>query len=96
MSELPNTIYRRPRVLLASGHGRSTLYAHIADGLWPKPVRLGPRSVGWPRSEVIALNAARIEGRSDAEIRSLVQRLVEARRGHCQSGAAVSDDRSDQ
>ena len=54
------TIWRRPRVQTETGYSRSTLYLRIAQGLWPKPVRLGVRAVGWPAGEVAALNAARI------------------------------------
>ena len=73
-------LLRRPRVEQASGLCRSTLYARIATGLYPTPVRLGPRAVGWPASEVAALNAARIAGRSDTEIHALVVTLHSARR----------------
>lgn len=73
-------IYRLPTVQARTGLARSTLYLRIADGLWPKPVKLGARSVGWPASEVSAMNAARIAGYSDAEIRALVLRLEDARK----------------
>ena len=36
---------------------------------------LGARAVGWPAGEVSAVNAARIAGRTDDEIRALVARL---------------------
>ena len=48
------TIWRRPRVQTETGYSRSTLYLRIAQGLWPKPVRLGVRAVGWPAGEVAA------------------------------------------
>lgn len=57
-----NAILRLPAVKAQSGASRSTIYLRIQQGLWPKPVKLGPRSVGWPASEVSALNAARISG----------------------------------
>ena len=72
-------LLRRPRVEQASGLCRSTLYARIATGLYTTPVRLGPRAVAWPSSEVQAINAARIAGRSDADIRALVTQLEAAR-----------------
>ena len=74
------TILRLPAVLARTGNSRSTHYARIKKGLWTKPVLLGPRAVGWPLQEVAALNAARIAGRSDDEIRGLVERLVAARK----------------
>jgi prophage regulatory protein len=42
-------------------------------------VQLGPRAVGWPASEIEALNAARIAGLSDEAIRALVTKLQAAR-----------------
>ena len=81
MSMIPtNTILRLPAVLRESGSSRSTHYVRIAEGLWTRPVSLGPRAVGWPASEVQALNAARISGRSDDEIRDLVVTLEAARK----------------
>jgi prophage regulatory protein len=72
-------ILRRKEVEANSGHARSTLYQRIKEGLWPKPVRIGARAVGWPSSEVSALIAARIAGRGDREIRDLVARLEASR-----------------
>ena len=74
------TILRFPAVSTASGDSRSTTYVRISQGLWTKQVRLGPRSVGWPAHEVEALNAARIAGKSDDEIRALVVKLEAARK----------------
>ncbi len=76
------TILRLPSVKDKSGLSRSTLYLRINQGLWTKPVSLGGRAVGWPASEVGALNAARIAGQGDTEIRALV-RLLETGRREC-------------
>lgn len=75
-----NAILRLPAVKAQSGASRSTIYLRIQQGLWPKPVKLGPRSVGWPASEVSALNSARISGMADTEIRALVATLETARK----------------
>lgn len=75
-----NKILRLPEVKAESGSSRSTIYLRIQQGLWPKPVKLGPRSIGWPSSEVAAINAARIAGMPDDEIRALVVRLEFARK----------------
>lgn len=77
---MANTILRLPTVKSESGFSRSTIYLRISEGLWTKQVRLGPRSVGWPAYEVAALNAARIAGKTDEEIRSLVVKLETARK----------------
>ena len=72
---MTQTILRLPAVMFHTGLGRSTIYARIADRLWPQPVNLGARAVGWPLYEVDALNAARIAGQSNDEIRALVVKL---------------------
>lgn len=77
---MPKTIYRLPAVKSESGLSRSTLYLRIAQGLWTKPVSLGGRTVGWPACEVAALNAARIAGRTDEEIRAVVRKLEAERK----------------
>ncbi len=73
-------IIRLPAVKSESGLSRSTIYLRITQGLWTKPVSLGPRAVGWPAGDVAALNAARIAGKSDEEIRTLVAKLEAARK----------------
>jgi prophage regulatory protein len=74
------SILRLPAVKSESGYSRSTVYLRIAQGLWPKPVSLGARAVGWPAAEIAAVNAARIAGKSDEEIRMLVAKLEAARK----------------
>ncbi len=73
-------ILRLPAVKSESGLSRSTIYLRIVQGLWTKPVSLGARAVGWPSSEVVAINLARIAGKSDEEIRTLVAKLEAARK----------------
>ena len=72
---MTHTILRIPAAKTQSGYSRSTIYLRIAQGLWTRPVSLGPRAVGWPACEVDALNAARISGQTDDEIRALVESL---------------------
>ena len=73
------TILRRKQVQAETGYSRSTIYLRISQGLFVKPVSLGARAVGFPAGEVAALNAARIAGKADGEIRALVKRLEMAR-----------------
>jgi prophage regulatory protein len=73
-------ILRLPAVQLARGESRSTIYNRLRDRLMPRPIRLGPRMVGWPESEIAALNAARIRGANDEEIRALVLDLEALRK----------------
>ena len=78
-SETDRTILRRKQVEARSGYSRSTVYLRMSEGLWPRPVRLGRRAVGWPAREVDAVNAARIAGKDDDEIRQIVVALEAAR-----------------
>jgi prophage regulatory protein len=59
----------------AGYRSNASIYNLIRDGLWTKPVPIGQRSVGWPDDEIRALNAARIAGKTESEIRELVDRL---------------------
>jgi prophage regulatory protein len=73
-------ILRIPEICDRKGECRSSLYNRIKAGLWPELIPLGPRLVGQPENEVDQLIAAQIAGRTDAEIRALVRRLVAARK----------------
>ena len=77
---MTHTILRLPAVKAETGYSRSTIYLRIAQGLWTKQICLGPRCVGWPANEVAALNAARIAGKADQEIRGLVLKLESVRK----------------
>lgn len=39
-------------IMACTGLGRSTLYKHMSEGLFPKPVSLGERAVAWVESEI--------------------------------------------
>lgn len=70
------TILRMPAVKVETGHrSHASIYNAIKAGTFTKPVQIGLRSVGWPSDEVNAINAARIAGKSESEIRELVSRL---------------------
>ena len=77
---MTHTILRLPTVLRERGRSRSAHYLDIRQGLFTRPVAIGLRAVGWPADEVAALNAARIAGKSDEEIRALVVKLDAARK----------------
>lgn len=70
------SILRMPAVKAETGHrSHASIYNAIRDGLFTTGVAIGQRAKGWPLEEVQAINAARIAGKSDAEIRELVNRL---------------------
>jgi prophage regulatory protein len=78
---MPTTILRFPSVRAATGCSRTTIHRRIHDGLFPRPVNLGAKAVGWPAHEIEAINTARIAGQSNEQVRALVQRLHAARKG---------------
>ncbi|TAJ78866.1 MAG: transcriptional regulator [Gallionellaceae bacterium] len=69
-------LLKLPAVLSLTTGGRSTHHKRIHEGLMVPPVRIGQNSVAYPENEIIAINAARIAGKSDDEIRQLVAGLV--------------------
>ena len=69
-------IYRLPEVKRLLGHrADASVYNAIRAGLFTAGVAIGQRARGWPDYEVRAINAARIAGKSDADIRQLVTQL---------------------
>ena len=50
---------RRPDVEAKIGLSRSTLYAMMDRGEFPRPIRVGLRAVAWPESAVLAWLASR-------------------------------------
>ena len=62
--EMTHTILRLLAVKARTGLSRSTIYARVSQGTFPKPVSLGARAVGWV----------------EAEVQEWVQRQIEASR----------------
>ena len=66
--DLGSNILRRRAVMAATGLPQSTLYAEMAAGRFPRPIKIsgdGPnaRACGWLESEINAWKAARIKER---------------------------------
>ncbi len=53
-------ILRLTDVKARIGLSRSTIYAHVKEGLFPRHISLGARCVGWVESEIDAWIQARI------------------------------------
>jgi prophage regulatory protein len=69
-------ILRMPAVKGRAGHrSDASIYNAIRDGVFTTGVAIGQRAKGWPDYEVDAIISARIAGKSEAEIRDLVDRL---------------------
>ena len=56
-------LIRLPAVKAQTGIARTQIYAGIAAGTFPKPVRLGTRTVAWLQGEINAWIVARIAAR---------------------------------
>ena len=68
-------ILRIKQIKAQTGLPNSTVYYHIKEGLFPRPIKLGERMSGWLEIEVNAIMAAHIAGKSDDDIRMLVKQL---------------------
>lgn len=55
----PTDTLRLPTVRRRTGLGRTTIYRLMAEGLFPRSVRLAPRAIGWHRADIEAWLAAR-------------------------------------
>lgn len=56
-------LLRLPEVQIRTGKSRSSIYQGVADGTFPKQVKLGPRAraAGWVESEIEGYLQACIE-----------------------------------
>jgi prophage regulatory protein len=60
---------RLDAVRAATGLGRATIYERMAEGTFPRPVKLlgeGSKAVGWVGSEIAAWQRVRIAARDNA------------------------------
>lgn len=73
------SLLRLPHVMGVTGLSRAGVYSYVSKGLLPKAVKIGERASAWPESEIAAVNAARIAGKSEAQIRQLVSDLERER-----------------
>ena len=70
MANYPDTKYQLIKlhdVLKATALSRSSLYALIAKGQFPAPVKIGPRASAWNYSEIATWIATRIAERDQAK-----------------------------
>jgi len=61
-------ILKLPEVIEMTGKCRSGIYQDISNGIFPKQINLGPRSVGWLESEILQWIDARIQARDEGEV----------------------------
>ncbi|EEV1980163.1 AlpA family transcriptional regulator [Escherichia coli] len=58
---MSNNLLRLSDVMRRTGYGRAWIYRLISQGRFPKPVKIGPRSVAFIESEVDEWINQRIE-----------------------------------
>ena len=56
---MSDRLLRRPEVEQEVGLKKSAIYEYMAEGTFPKPVRLGRRAVAWRASEIEEWKAKR-------------------------------------
>ena len=74
-----HSLMRESAVLATVGKSRTSLHEDKTAGLFVKPVSIGGRSIAYPAHEVDAIVKARIAGRTDDQIRELVESLHASR-----------------
>ena len=52
MPTIQHKLLRLPQVKLTTGLSKSTIYARISEGTFPKQIPLGPRLVVWVESDI--------------------------------------------
>ncbi|SDD72482.1 helix-turn-helix transcriptional regulator [Rhodospira trueperi] len=67
MERKSSALLRRPAVKAKTGLSTSSIYAKMARDEFPKPIRLGPKSVAWIEDEVDAWIAARVAASRQGE-----------------------------
>ena len=70
---------RLPETLQQLAIGKTTLYARIAKGTFPPPVKFGDRVSAWPQHEVDAVIRALLRSASEDDLRALVAHLIRLR-----------------
>ncbi|GAA6183766.1 AlpA family phage regulatory protein [Aliiglaciecola sp. NS0011-25] len=72
-------VIRKPEIKILTGLSNTTQFEQIRDGLFPKYINLGHRSVGIYEHECLTIVSARAVGKSDDEIRQIVKALIKQR-----------------
>jgi prophage regulatory protein len=73
-------IIRLSDVLKVYPSSKSTLYNQIDENLFPSQIKLGSRRIGFISNEVEAVIQARISGKSDDAIKTMVLSLKDKRK----------------
>lgn len=72
-------VIRKPEACELSGLSNTGLFNQTKAGVFPPPISLGARTVGFIAHEVQIVLAARSIGKSEIEIKGIVQSLLKQR-----------------
>jgi prophage regulatory protein len=61
--QVADEVIRLPEMEKLTGRKRSSIYEDMAAGRLPRTIRLGPKSVGWFRKDVVRWQAERLAER---------------------------------
>ena len=72
-------VIRKPEACNLAGMSNTSLFEQTRAGIFPPPIPLGARAVGFFLHEIQTILAARSVGKSDDDIRLIVQALIRQR-----------------
>lgn len=64
-------ILRLPEVEVLTGRKSSSIYEDMAAGRLPQSVKIGPRSVGWFRSDILSWQAKKAKEREALRLQNI-------------------------
>jgi prophage regulatory protein len=64
----PPSVSRLKKVMARTGLSRSTIYARIAEGKFPKSINLGGRAVGWVDDDITDWLEQKIDASSEGGV----------------------------
>jgi len=77
---MPESLIRLNQVEAKTGYKKSMVYDLMSKGVLPGSIRIGDRAVAWIASEIDSVIDARILGKTEEEIRTLVRNLIARRK----------------
>jgi prophage regulatory protein len=72
-------VIRKPEACALAGLSNTSLFEQTKAGIFPPPISIGARAVGFISHEIQTVIAARSIGKSDDEIRQIVKALIKQR-----------------
>tara|TARA_R110001606_G_scaffold399267_1_gene583102 strand:- start:4472 stop:4750 length:279 start_codon:yes stop_codon:yes gene_type:complete len=79
MNRINLKVIRKPQVCDLAGMSNTSLFEQTRAGIFPPPISLGARAVGFFLHEVQAVLVARSVGKSDDDIKLIVKALIKQR-----------------